>query len=574
MKYFLLLLFFLCNTAFSYPFFYKCGENGRFEESLTPAEISDALIKLSQSTNGNIDELVTQLCDGKKTCIEDFKNLIELGKNSKDSLKVNLNNLIQQQKKTSVDVLDIESFITEVDDMTYNQAKLLNQISQDIQMCSDAKKNLNPDNFIHDENAIVYYPYHTNYMYMNGCFKNSSEKCELKMNVDNIKESIDRSLIIGADPYVTIAINMMEGFNRDYNTGLTWDQYIDESFWLTRAMKCPRKIPAKGVVVENKFFNKRLPKFLKHKVGYDYNKASDTNRSYMCRKHGYDGNAFMSPDPNPHACCMKLDLVYDESLYNKKDIVSAMMFEYIRQKTYPNLEGYYKNRGADSRDPASLIQRYNGYSSAMGGGEPVNAWRAGVSHYKDPVYGFQVMDYLINSLMTNPLINSLVEKKKKEHGNPRSLLCANKKPGNYVIDSDYYKNRNRDGKRMANIEKYKDTPWNEWPDNYKRVMIQELGDKKVSPEVLKNFTFGTIQESRLVKDIKNIDYSSISKLARDVENIEYDSQDTPQLMNRMVNHYFSQVYPKRQTRGETSGYSWKRLTPNQIISIGQKLGTK
>src|SRR5690606_20405800 len=115
-------------------------------------------------------------------------------------------------------------------------------------------------------------------------------------------------------------------------------------------------------------------------------------------------------------------------------------------------------------DPAFRIQRFNGYSNLMGGAESVEAFRAGVNHYEDPAYGYQAMDYIVNSLLTNPVIHQMVEKAEDEVSqvlgrkpNWRSVMCVEHAGGGtFHIDSDHYFNKHRDTDRFkAAYEKWR-----------------------------------------------------------------------------------------------------------------------
>jgi len=60
----------------------------------------------------------------------------------------------------------------------------------------------------------------------------------------------------------------------------------------------------------------------------------------------------------------------------------------------------------------------------MGGAEGVSPWRAGVNYYKNPAYGYQVMDFILNTLMFNPYISAKIDELSQKYQKIRTVFCV------------------------------------------------------------------------------------------------------------------------------------------------------
>lgn len=562
-------LFFCISNAIAAPFIYKCGKNGRYEKSISPKEIRETLKAfVTNSKTQELEAMVSKLCEDKKECVEEFGNLLRLTNQSNEIIEQSVNTLLKKFKFNTINK-DIHTPIN-ISDSDFNLIKNYNDLNEEIYMCHEEKKKLDISDFVFNDKAIMFYPYHTNYMYMTGCSYVDAPECNNMMKVDLIKKSIARSISMGADPYTAIAINMLEKFNHDFDTGLVWDLTIPARLWLTNAMNCPRNIPEKGVTTKGLFkLSSRLNSFLETTKSTDLLNKNTKEKSFLC----YDGKEnypnYSTKSKNGQ-CCLQLNMNAkkgkEKSLRRK--LQSALMFEYIRQQTYPNKTKKFSRMVSDANDPAAHIQRYNGYSALMGGAEPVTSWRAGTNHYKDPVYGYQVMDYIINSIITNPLINNLVEKEKIEQGkNVRSLICATKNPGIYVVDTEYYKNKHRDSKRLLKIINKKNTDWTNLTNKEKKVMLQELSHKDVK-KILQNIN--EVDKS-LVGSILGLKFESIKQTRITRRKSLELANNNPQLMSKLTKYYFSNIHEKRMTRGQASNYTWEKLDKYEVRKLALRM---
>jgi hypothetical protein len=591
MKLALLISIFFISSAFGAPFFFKCGEGGTLKSKIQPREIDSFLSQMIKS-NGE-QQTINYLCGANKTCIEEYRRIITLGKFSERASTRLLTNF--ELNKTQL-------YSKKISEEEFSLAKKVKLLGRSLLMCQEQKQKLDPLKLLRGkcidckEKVVLFYPYYNNYMYASGCRGLLDEsKCDHLLETEAVIKSIDRSLIMGADPYTTLAIGLMEKFNEDFQTSITWEKTIPPRFWLSGAMSCHQKSALDGVREllnkDGKLVDKNLLKLgesMEKLLNHEKKSSTKPEKSYFCYKQG-DKESKVSEIPITGSCCIELPFK-PEVKQSAKKIQSSLMFHYIKtqikspltcKKTKEEAELACQKGRWDrlyEADPAFNIQRFQGYSKLHGGSEPVNAWRSGVNHYKTPVYGHQVMDYLINSLYTNPLLNKLVSdaQEKLKLAPTRSLICSNLESGVYVVDSDYYFNKGRDAKRLGTIFNKKDKDWDKLTKTQRRVMLTEFGDPKVrdgdieinSPGLLSHFKK---EERKILANLTNLDFSSITKLSKGVWKSERESQKHSKILNKAQEIYFNKFYEPRDTRGKASNFPWNRLTDDNFQKLLRKL---
>jgi hypothetical protein len=589
MKMILIISLFYISSAFSTPFFYKCAEDGVLESKIQPNEINAYLLKLVKERG--FESTVSYLCGENQDCRTEYGEIINLGKFSSE---------ISTKLITSFDLNQKSLFTKELTTSDYNYAEKIKILGNKLLLCQEEKANLDPASLLREkcsdceEKVVLYYPYYNNYMYISGCDGlKDDEKCDHILSSSAVKDSINKSLIMEADPYTTLAVGIMEKFNNSFETSITWEKTIPPRFWLSTAMGCHQKSAKDGVrEIHNKkgeIVNKSLLQLgtkIRDYLINDYKKSTKDGVSYFCYQQGAKESE-VSDKPIPNSCCMELPFktVWEGS---KEQIQSSLMFHNIKTQIRSPLTCKKNGKSANDncqkgrwdrlyeKDPAFNIQRFQGYSKLHGGDEPVNAWRSGVNHFKTPVYGYQIMDYLINTLYTNPLLNKMVKEAQEKLKLPptKSLICANSAPGVYVLDSNYYFDQGRDAKRLSTVFDVKDKDWSDLTRAQRRVMIAEFGDPLVrngkdnASGLLSHFSG---DEKDALSRLTQLNFSSIISLSQDVWRNEVESQGQYQLFNKAKKIYFDKYHDARESRGKASNYPWARMDNEQFEKLIKKL---
>jgi hypothetical protein len=223
-----------------------------------------------------------------------------------------------------------------------------------------------------------------------------------------------------------------------------------------------------------------------------------------------------------NSCC--LDLGFKTTSDNSDTVKHALTYHFIDKIT----KRAFKKRA----DPAWRVQRYNGYTDLMGAAEGVSPWRAGVDYYKNPAYGYQTMDFIINSLMFNPYISKKVDKESKDQNQKwDSILCKGKADGTYHIDSDFYFDKHKDSTRLKVIlDKYKKGfSYNQLSRRERKVLGAELAESSFMnskmPNTLPQRKFYKLQNSIEEELNKNKDIESSSSYISLIKRSKVSKED-------------------------------------------------
>ncbi|PIP89807.1 MAG: hypothetical protein COW01_07775 [Bdellovibrionales bacterium CG12_big_fil_rev_8_21_14_0_65_38_15] len=530
--------FIFCLELQAYPLFYKCGAGDRLEDTFAGPEILNQ-VQAMLSTAVNEEDFKQQanaLCRGANECLEEVERIKAL---------------IGQSKDITTELLNVTSRYNgeirrsqEVDQNYYDSIKSVVDQAFTLHACQEIKRTWDVDSWVGEDknNFAVFYPKYNNYMYATGCRgRSSSAICEPN-KISNYKNKIKSALLMGMDPYLAISLVWMEGGTKE---GLDY-LYLDPIAKFG-AMGCTGTSIRSSQASDNSLnsygtFYEIEPKVITRpaltKKLIDFQKAkgkptSAGGTSYFCRKI-YDDLGIVYDEPQDESCCLKLPFTQDSA--DMELIEEALIFEQARKN--------YQRRFSDREDPAFRIQRFNGYSRLMGAAEEVDAFRSGVDHYEHPAYGYQAMDYMVNSILTNPVIRNLVEEAEAEvevslgkKSDWRSIMCVEHPGGGiFQTDSNYYFNLHRDTPRLA-------LAYTKWEKG------EELSNA----------------ESKIVEqDIKALISKNIMK--EDEYNVEY---------SKMINNYFTNHYQNRSTVGsasvQQSTYTWENLSNNDLSSIGSRI---
>ncbi len=461
----LLLLFLSTLKSYSYPIFYQCEDSkitykGKFNDS----DIFEQLIKMEKSKR---ESQIESWCQDSAECMRDLKLIVDMAGSSFGIAK----SLFLEKVKEIQN--DFESKNLPIQDLE-NLNKLKDAYSM-IRACQETKNTLVPDDFLSksQQSVLTPYPYYSNYMYATGCNGVDSETCS-PISKNELDRVIKEAVLMGVDPYLVISFSLMEG-----GTGEVGRLYLDP-IGVMGAMGCSSHQVSNGTSTEvalNSFGtsyivnsqtvkNPQLQNKLK-KYFQEFNLDKSQGNSFYCYETRGKSDSSVFEKPQANSCCVELG--FKTSKKSDEQIKHALTYHFIDNIT--------KNSFRGNQDPAWRAQRYNGYTDLMGAAEGVSPWRAGVNYYKNPAYGYQTMDFVINALMFNPYISNKVDEVSKEFDQDwESILCKGKKDGSYYIDSDYYFDKHKESPRLEEIyDKFKrGITFNGLTSREKKVLIAEM----------------------------------------------------------------------------------------------------
>lgn len=379
-----------------------------------------------------------------------------------------------------------------------------------IESCSSVEKKLQISDYVNQKNLLIAYPYNTNYMFITGRKKIDSDLNNF-IQIDKIESVIEESIIMGTDPYVTIALSLMEGGN-----GSVGNLYLDP-IGVMRALGCSLTQVDNGSnhkVALNSFGTsyivqsevKKIPELQKKLTSFfqTFNIPSEKGTSYYCYNvKGEDEKPLVFEKPKSNSCCIELGFKATTSNPLDSDkITHALTYEYIDQ--------IIKNPYQQKSDPAWKLQRFNGYTDLMGGAESVPPWRSGLNFYKTPTYGYQTMDYIINGLMFNPYIEAKINELQKKHNLvPDSILCKGKKNGIYAIDQDFYFEVHKSAPRFKGIYKkfLQGLKYSQLSAREKKVLLYEMQESSLQNSHVPD-TLPLYQENKLRNELNQQLYNA------------------------------------------------------------------
>lgn len=523
------------GSLYSFPIFYKCGAGNRLEESFAGPEIfSHVNSLLANSANDEqFREQAMILCQGAQDCVEELERIKSLLGSTQDVTAMLMSKINIKKEQTRA---------AEVDETRYNAIKSYVEAAYTIRACQEVKQTWSAENWTHEDGNkfAVFYPKYSNYMYASGCHGRSSGNCNPN-RISDYEERIKSALLMGMDPYLAIGLVWMEG-----GTGQGLNYLYLDPIGKFAALGCTSQ-PTTGAkagattlnsystyydinpgVIQNPVLTTKLRDFLRAKE----TPAKD-GESYFCRRVN-DSYGSIFADPQDESCCLKLPFAPKTVDIDK--IEEALVFEQARKN--------YQRRFRSETDPAFRVQRFNGYSTLMGGAEAVESFRSGVNHYEDPAYGYQTMDFIVNSILTNPVIHQMVQKAEAEvettlgrKSNWRSIMCVEHANGGmFQIDNDYYFNKHRDSDRLKSAYER----WNR--DGVVTGREQRIIDGDIHTLIDR----GLMSEADLDKPQEDI-----------------------------LKNYFKNHYPGRTTVGsasaQQSAYTWENLSRDDLRNIGRRV---
>ena len=199
----------------------------------------------------------------------------------------------------------------------------------------------------------------------------------------------------------------------------------------------------------------------------------------------------------------------------------------------------------------------------------VAPFRLGVDSYNTPTYGLQAMDYMVNSILTNPVISELIDEAEKKSGTKTpSFLCKNRKPGVYAIDRNEYFKKHHAAPRLEQIyAKFKKgVPWSQLTKGEKNVLMSEFTNPI------------SAVSARLRKD-ENLKIAPAINGFGMMPSSNKNETDKSQLadLEKAYKVYFTKpgYYSDRKTVGQAAAqdtdYTWKSFSNKEIKDLGNSI---
>ncbi len=521
----------------AFPLFYKCGAGDRLDDTFAGPEILEQVQAMLAGATSDSDfaERANLFCLGARDCLAEVGRIKSLIGDSQGIMAriLNISEAYKAQLHATI----------EVDQAQYDRVKSIVDQAFTLHACNEVKRTWDRSSWIaEDEDQFaVFYPKYNNYMYATGCRgRSSSATCEPN-KISNYKEKIKSALLMGMDPYLAIALVWMEGGTKD---GLDY-LYLDPiakfgSLGCTSSSVSSSDFGEMTLDSFGSYYNVdprvvNRPSISSKLVDFQRAKGSPTTpgESYFCRKV-YDDLGIVYDEPQADSCCLKLPFTKDSA--DIELIEEALVFEQASKN--------YQRRFGDNEDPAFRIQRFNGYTRLMGATEGVDSFRSGVDYYENPAYGYQAMDYMVNSILPNPVIRDLVKQAEQEveqslgrQSSWRSIMCVEHPGGGtFQVDSNHYFNLHRNTPRLeAAYER-----WSKGED------LSESEHKIIQQDINTLLSDGIMADEELA--------------------VPFD---------QIINNYFTNHYPNRNTIGsasaQQSSYDWENLSDRDLRNVGSRI---
>ena len=486
----------------AYPIFYTCqDEQLKTAERLNTEDLFEKIIRMSKADQ--ID-LANQWCKGKEECLNNLKLIMSFSSSSYEVAKELFLQELNKIKK------DINGRVEDVG--LLNSLQSIKSSFASLQACQMVSEKLNPEDFVNNEDLLISYPYHNNYMYVTGCYSVNGKRCSpiQKSNMDKV---IEESISMGTDPYLTIGLTLMEEGPRMGGLYLDPIGVMDAVGCSARQVKNNKagalnsygtSYVVNSSVIENDELSDSLNSFISLHSSQDI----QTGESFYCYDTLGEKKPQLYDSLQSNSCCLKLNFQSksDNSWQITDRISDGLTYEFINKR----LSSSFRGRS----EPEWKIQRFNGYTNLMGAAEGVPSWRMGVNYYKNPGYGQQVMDYILNSLMFNPYISQKIkEETAKQNKQWKSIICKGREDGTYYYDSEHYHTLVKNSARLEDIKnKYDEgATLEDFSEREKKVLLRELEETSSKNPHMNNLLKKAVwnKYERIVSDAIAVDVEDL-----------------------------------------------------------------
>lgn len=562
----ILIATFLASTpAHAYPVFFTCNKDKSLGTVLTPPELAKQLEALQAAYKKDPQGAVEKACTDVNACVRDMGRLLELGKALQGTMQVEAAEKIKEiAAKAGADMESLRGFlkIPEKDMELFESAY---RMGAETYECRQVQAALPVSSMAGNKDACMLGNFHHSpYMYVSGerfsswlrqgkgesyasdSYSFNPAECGM------IDEVIKSAIAAGQDPLATLAIGLMEN--------ATNVKYLHlDPVGIVASIGC--SVKAIEEETDDSLFS--FGSYYKVKFGVHTNPKLDLavqnkmkqegiqtmpGKSFYCFAEGYSE---ISNQASANGCCLKLPFSFKslEDVQNKTTLLveEALTYHSLEQYLRPALSK--KIKSADPIEaPARRMQRFNGYTHLMGGAEAVSAWRSGVDMYNTPTYGYQAMDFILNSLMSNPYVMAKIKQAEEAVGaTSPSVICEDLKPGSYAVDNMEYFRRHGKAPRMKTL--VAKSHFTNLTDAQKDVMRNEWSELRDNLDSVQKALSLTDDEVLLLKQD-----SSKERIAE-----------------QFFQLYKSKIYPQRSTIADaikmSLGYTWEEMTDPQFQNL-------
>ncbi|HXH29364.1 MAG TPA: hypothetical protein VNJ01_01005 [Bacteriovoracaceae bacterium] len=556
----------------AYPVFYKCGPKGAVSMELTDSELSDQLSKLMASLD---EDKIYELSSMGSSCMKDFKRLA--------GLNAVLNKINPSQFESEYSKILSDAALRS-ERIKRNLRSTMNSVSSDdvnniidsivlVSECRTASSRAARGS----ENA-KYCPLahfnHSPYSYVTGSRNSGALKKHhaptksSPLQCKDLNVFVTNAVTSGQDPYAALAVTLMEN-------GLDINSLYLDPVGEVQTMGCgfssgtkqnhnlesfETYYNVKYGVVKNDFLLTNIKNNLKLKKI-----TLEPGSSFACvgGKDAASIGLSFSQTAVANRCCMQLPY----NLNEKVSIIDPEGEAVNNALTYASLEKYIKpalvgtQRGTNPQEyPARRLQRFNGWSDSMGGAESVSPWRSSVNLFTHPMYGFQAVDFILNTLWNNPQVRGAVQRAETNSGvSSASVMCMDSKPGVYSVDHQLFFKKVSEAPRMGSIKaRWRQAgSWKFLKNKDQRILTQELLRTCAEDDSIDQFC--KLQKADPKKVLDNVP-----------------------VVDKAVETYFSRVYKLRSTvrlaNESDEGFSWNPLSDvqwdfmqNNVLKIVNKI---
>lgn len=580
------------SKALAYPVFFTCNADKSLGTVLTPPELAKRLKALVASYGNNQAATLEHLCTDVNSCARDLGQLMDLARATQGLEKAEVQSVLKEiAAKSGQQMGALKGFLKVPEkDMEFFEAAY--RMGAETYECRQSSTELLPSSMeawnVDSETprvcAIGNF-HHSPYMYIAGerfSGRQSSGMGERPNSYDRatkcsaIDAIIEKSVAAGQDPLAVLAIAYME-------QGTTIEKLYLDPIGIVGVLGCPmKKVPKDSPKINmtsyESYFEVKLgvvktPRAAELVQNYLKIKGIPTEpkESFLCAKTDkYFTRIVHSKIPrNEDSCCLSVPVTWDNKAYDTENMIADTSGTPASDALkFASFENYFRDplsksiKGKDPLElPARRLQRFNGYTHLMGNTEEVPGWRAGIDMYKTPTYGYQAMDFIVNSLMTNPYIMAKIKMAESKVGlHSPSVLCEDLKPGSYALDNMKFFNRHRNAPRMREIAAKAN--FGSLSKGEKRVFAMEM------KEIFASFRKNEMKFTEL-SEKENKEFAE-AMVAYGNYDAALNTKDL-KVIESTFHIYKKMIYPHRQTVAAasrmTKGYSWEEMTDSQLQDL-------
>lgn len=570
---------FVVRPAQAYPIFFRCDAEGKLNEFLHPDELTRQMKHFAGERNLGQDGLIRELCGGVQQCQDQFRQMLLLAGETEqaarklaDSVERNTRELANER---------FQRLQGGEGDLQLAIARLAGQIHA----CHQVQKQIDPDRFLvagpNGRSLALFHPFDNEYRYVSGCTsREKPENCEPKLSsVESVREFVAAAVAAGADPYLALGLAYMEN-TPDRAMNLSLDpvaNYAEMGCLRERVKDPPPGMPvldAFGPVyrVQPSVKNPKLaeaarlyldqwvrsPDARGFQVVPGQGRLCSSGKGLMLHDRG---DSFVAPD----SCCVELPyrleqsgtLANSESYRRAFDARRKLFDGLTRVLTLQHVAG--RQRAAIPGDVAHRIQSFNGRATFFARPH-VSLFRSGVNLAKDPQYGYQTMDFVVNALMPNPALRRIVDEAQSRvravgGKAPRSILCEGRPSGTYHLDSESYMKAARDTPRL---ERVATKTWSEMGRLERLLMWREF--EATMPE---EFRKGISAKASLSDWEQAFPEAKVEWLR------EFENRNGTAFSEKMLKAYRRDHAKNRNTVGKASSRDWDRLSDEEVSQLAR-----